>query len=210
MTTITVVTPWMNHLELADDYFDAVLPELGAGDKYIIIDNASTPTLQFASIQARINLGFTRASNLGLRRAKTDAVLFLNNDIRKLRDGWLDEIRALLEPKVLVGPLRYDPHANVDGWAMPYLDGWCLAGMKEDLMFLGGFDTRLEEPAYYSDNVLCLTARSVGFTLREINPGLHHLESTTSRPSENPDVQRVTLANRDFYVSLARSILQVA
>jgi len=208
--TITIVTPWMNHMDLADDYFEAVLPELGQGDKYIIIDNASEPHLPFASIQARINLGFCRASNLGLRRAKTDAVLFLNNDIRKTRDGWLEEIRCLLSPRVLVGPLRYDRHADVDGVSFPYLDGWCLAGLTEDLKFLGGFDTRLAEPAYYSDNLLCLTARTVGFTLRDVSPGLLHKESLTSRPRENPRVQEVTLANRELYVARARTVLQAA
>ena len=190
--------------------FEAVLPELEAGDKYIIIDNASDPALPFASIQARINLGFCRASNLGMRRAKTDAVLFLNNDIRKLRDGWLNEIRGLLEPRVLVGPLRHDAHGNVDGQPMPYLDGWCLAGMRFDLMFIGGFDTRLAEPAYYSDNILSLTARACGFTLRDVRPGLHHKESVTSKPAENPSVAEVTLANREMYVMLVRSVLQAA
>jgi GT2 family glycosyltransferase len=208
--TITIVTPWMNHMELCEDYFEAILPELEKGDKYIVIDNASDPPLPFASIQARINLGFTRASNLGLRRAKTDAVLFLNNDIAKVRDGWLDEIRELLEPKVLVGPLRYGFHASVDGTSLPYLDGWCLAGMREDLMFLGGFDTRLQEPAYYSDNLLCLTARSCGMRLRDVRPGLLHKESATSRPWENPAVDEASAANRALYLAAARSVLQAA
>ena len=67
-----------------------------------------------------------------------------------------------------MGPLRYDNHAKVDDQSLPYLDGWCLAGMREDLLELGGFDESLEEPAYYSDNLLCLEARAHGMTLRDV------------------------------------------
>ena len=62
----------------------------------------------------------------------------------------------------LAGPLRFGRHADVDGEQFPYIDGWCLAGMREDLLRLGGFDEGLDEPAYYSDNLLCLEARAAG------------------------------------------------
>ena len=118
------------------------------------------------------NLGFAEGSNAGLRRARGEAVLFLNNDIRLGRRGWLEEIRQAVEPGVLVGPLRGDFHSQVDGHPMPYIDGWCLAGMTDDLLALGGFDADLEEPAYYSDNLLCLEARAAGMTLRDLRVGL--------------------------------------
>ena len=95
-------------------------------------------------------------------------VLFLNNDIRMTDHRWLEDIREAVEPGVLVGPLRYDNHAKVDDQHLPYIDGWCLAGMREDLLELGGFDESLEEPAYYSDNLLCLEARAHGMTLRDV------------------------------------------
>jgi GT2 family glycosyltransferase len=137
-------------------------------------------------------------------------VLFLNNDVRLGRRGWLDEIRAALEPGELAGHLRYDRHADVDGVAMPYLDGWCLAGMTSDLRALGGFSTELEEPAYYSDNLLSLEARARGMALRDVSVGLEHKESTTSQPSRNPRVGEITLANRELYISRARAVLATA
>ena len=210
MTTIAICTPWHNHLELADDYFEAVLPEMEPGDECIVVDNGSEPPLMFGTLQVGVNLGFCAGSNLGMRSTECDAILYLNNDIALLRRGWLAEIRNALEPGVLVGPLRRDRHADVDGQPMPYLDGWCLAGMRDDLLKLGGFDETLEEPAYYSDNLLCLEARAQGFTLREVTVGLHHKESATSRPSVNPEVRRVTLANRDRYLARARELLVAA
>jgi len=204
---LTIVTPWLNHLELADDYFEAVLPELEDGDKVLIVDNASDPPLLFGTLTPGQNLGFARGSNLGLHAADTDAVLFLNNDVALGRRGWLSKVRDGLAPGVLVGRLRNDAHAALDGLRVPYLDGWCLGGMRSDLLSLGGFDETLEEPAYYSDNLLCLEARAAGMTLREVTVGLHHKESATSRPALNPDVRRVTLANQARYLARARELL---
>jgi GT2 family glycosyltransferase len=203
---ITIVTPWLGHPELADDYVAAVEPELGSADRVIVVDNGGTPDLPFETLDAQGNLGFSAGSNLGLEHATTDAVLFLNNDVSAAQPGWLDTIRRALAPGVLVGPLRDSAHANVDGHRLPYIDGWCLAGMRADLDVLGGFPL-IEEPAYYSDNLLCLEARAAGMTLRDVRVPLVHKESYTSKPRENPGVHRVTLANRDVYVRRVRELL---
>lgn len=180
------------------------------GDENIIVDNGSDPPLEFATISLGTNLGFSGGSNAGLRYASADAVLFLNNDVVFKWRGWLARIRDALEPRVLIGGLRFDRHADVDGEKFPYLDGWCLAGMREDLLALGGFDETLEEPAYYSDNLLCLEARAAGMTLREVGIGLSHLESYTSKPATNPSVQAATAANRARYVTRARELMEGA
>lgn len=204
---MAIVTPWLGHHELADDYIDAVAPELREGDRVIIVDNGDAPELPFPRATPTHNLGFSGGSNLGLNLARGEAVLFLNNDITLGRRGWLQVIRDALEPGVLVGQLRFDRHADVDGTKLPYLDGWCLAGMREDLLELGGFDETLTEPAYYSDNLLCLEARAKGLTLREVTIGLRHKESVTSRPSVNPRVREVTLANQSRYQARARELI---
>jgi GT2 family glycosyltransferase len=208
MTTITIVTPWRDHLELAADYWEAVRPVDAA---LLIVDDGSDPPLPFGDLRCEESVGFSQACNAGLACAETDAVLFLNNDIFDPSDGkerWLEAIRASLESQVLVGAqLRRDRHGDVDDVRMPYLDGWCLAGMREDLVALGGFDEDLEEPAYYSDNLLCLEARAAGMRLRAVRVGLQHKSGATSQPHLNPEVQRVTLANRDRYLARARELL---
>lgn len=205
---IAIVTPWLNHLELADDYFEAVLPEMEDGDQNIIVDNASQPPLQFASLPSPgVNLGFCGGCNHGLSLAETEAVLFLNNDIVLERRGWLEEIRQALEPGVLVGPVRDGRHADVDGMAFPYIDGWCLAGMREDLLALGGFDERLTEPAYYSDNLLCLEARVAGMTLRDLRPGVRHLENRTAGDQWNLIVRAASSDNQARYQARVREVL---
>lgn len=206
LPTISVVTPWLNHLELAEDYWQALDPELGLGDEVLVVDNASVPPLTFASIRSETNLGFAGGCNLGLRAAQGDAVLFLNNDIALGKAGWLQAIREAVEPGVLVGELRDGPHTAVNGKRYPYLDGWCLAGMKEDLLELGGWDESLQEPSYYSDNVLCLEARAAGFSLREVRVALRHKENATAGRYTEPPVVAATKTNKALYQTLVAEL----
>ncbi len=199
---LTIVTPWMNHRELERDYWNAV-----RGAVVLVVDNGSQPPLPNA-VRSETNLGFSAACNLGLRLARTDAVLFLNSDIASDGSDWLTPIREALEPGVLVGAeLRSDAHAMVDGTPMPYLDGWCLAGMTEDLRDLGGWDESFDEPSYFGDNDLCLRARAEGMTLREVRIGLTHKRNQTAGPSTDPAVQAATAANRERFVDRARYLM---
>ncbi len=201
--TVSIVTPWHNHLELADDYFAAVK----GADEVLVVDNGSTPPLPFGTLQFSENLGFSKGCNVGLQSASKDVVVFLNNDIRVIDPQWLRTLLSAVEPGVLVGPLRHDNHAKVDDQSLPYIDGWCLAGMREDLLELGGFDESLEEPAYYSDNLLCLEARAHGMTLRDHRVGLQHLANVTAGSQFDPVVQAAASANRAAYEARARELL---
>ena len=202
--TATVVTHWLNQLELEADYMRAL--DLGPRpDELIVVDNGSDPPLKFATIRNEENLGFCRACNQGLAAADTDVVVFLNNDVAAAEHGWLDELAGAVEPGVLAGArIRTDPHTIVDGQVFPYIDGWCLAGIRTDLIDLGGFDTTLEEPAYYSDNLLCLEARHQGFTLREVKVGLlHRVGGTAADPRETDAASR---ANHQRYQERVRAL----
>ena len=204
MTTVAVVTPWHQHLELAAGYDRAL--ELGPWpDELLVIDNGSDPALGFAAIRNTENEGFCRACNQGLEQASSDVVLFLNNDVEASEAGWLETICDTVEPSVLVGArLRTDRHAWVDGRVYPYLDGWCLAGLRDDLLEIGGFDTTLEEPAYYSDNLLCLEARARGFTLKEARVGLLHLEGAST--DHDPSTEAASRANHQRYQERVRAL----
>jgi GT2 family glycosyltransferase len=204
--SIAIVTPWHNHSELADDYFAAVSHRWST-DELLIVDCGSTPALPFAALRSDVNLGFVGGSNLGLEHATANAVLFLNNDVRLVRSHWLEELRDEIESGVLVGPLRFDRHADYEGQSLPYIDGWCLAGMRDELLALGGFDTQLVEPAYYSDNLLSLEARAAGMTLRDVRVGLSHLKNATAGSGLDPQVQTATQANRAVYEARARELL---
>lgn len=209
MTSIAVVTPWHNAHELAPAYWNA-MAYLGLADQVIVVDNASTPPLEHPKqagvqiIRSATNQGFSKASNLGLDVADTDAVLFLNNDVRMTDTLWIERIRSHVETGVLVGAhLRDEPHAAVDGQPVPYLDGWCLAGMRADLEALGGWDD-LEEPSYYGDNLLCARAVAAGMKLVQVDAGIEHLGNYTSRRYKGRD--EVAARNRGRYETEVRNL----
>ena len=212
--SVAVVTPWHNHPEFGPDYYEAVSVRRTT-DELIVVDNGSTERTPHAgflpfSIPIRLeeNTGFSHACNVGLDAASADAVLFLNNDIRAADRDWLEQIRDAIEPGVLVGAeLRNDPHGRVEGQPMPYLDGWCVGGMRDDLLELGGWDEGYMEPSYYGDNDLSLRARAAGMSLREVRCGLVHKVNGTAR---DMDVTDASLANRERFQRVATEILGVA
>jgi glycosyltransferase involved in cell wall biosynthesis len=205
LPTVAIVTPWLDHPELVPDYAAAVQCR-SHRDELIVVDNGSDPAVGLPGLRVEQNLGFAAACNLGLHESSSDAVLWLNNDVAMTGGDWLTRIRAAIEPGVLIGAqLRTDPHGSVDGEPLPYLDGWCLAGMRDDLLELGGFDEGFDEPAYYSDNDLCLRARANGMSLREVRVGLRHKENVTAGPASG--VAEVTLANRERYMERARELM---
>lgn len=209
-TSLSVVTPFWNHLELLPDY--AAVVNAGKPDEVIVIDNGSSPdfepvgiTRRNIVIRNRTNRGFSRACNQGLAAATGDAVLFLNNDVRSLNESpWAKTVKAALAPGVLVGArLRNDAHATVDGENVPYLDGWCLAGMREDLIELGGWDEEYAEPSYYGDNDLCARATARGFELVQVDLPIQHLENMSTK---NMMLGEVTLRNYARYAERVREM----
>lgn len=207
--TVSVVTPWFNHVELWDDYKAAV----SDADEVVIVDDGSAPPLEFAIVRLEQNSGFSRASNAGLAAATGDKVVFLNNDIYATDPDWLEAFTTRIEPGVLAGAkLRTEEHARVQGIIdpLPYLDGWCLGGMRDDFETLGGWEDGFTEPAYFSDNDLCLRARCLGMTLRECRVGIHHKLSQTNngqRDVFNAELQTVMAINYRHYSERARMFL---
>ncbi len=206
--SISVVTPWYEHPELAEEYWKALDGE--KTHEVIVVDNGSATPVERAAIRLEENAGFARANNIGLEKATGDAVLFLNNDVALGIPGWLEAIRAELKPGVLVGAnVRSEQHAAVDGQVVPYLDGWCIAAMKEDLEELGGWSEEYEEPAYFSDNDLCLRAERAGMRFMAVAPPLVHLLNRTAGPGVG-EVAQVTQRNYQIYAAKVREQSAVA
>lgn len=216
MTTITVCTPWLDTPELQPAYWRAIEAGVLEGDRVLIVDNGSNPPFYHSYLErtghglpdyatvlrSSGNLGFSRACNAAFPRIGTDAVLWLNSDIRMTDPLWLSRIRSALKPDVLVGAkLRSDPHTAVDGRIVPYLDGWCLAAMVSTWNQLGWDD--LEEPSYYGDNLVSVRAQAQGIGLVEVPVGLTHIENFTSRRMRYEDVAE---RNRQRYVEEVRRL----
>jgi GT2 family glycosyltransferase len=205
MTTVAVVTPWVDHLELVDDYFEAI----EGADQVIVVDNGSGPPLDFAAVRNETNRGFAAGCNLGLEKVTADVVVFLNNDVALGEPDWLEAFRDGVEPGYLCGPIRDEIHAAVDDVSFPYVDGWCLSGTTDDVNALGGFDEGYLSPGDFTDNDLCLRARAEGMSLREIRPKLRHkLAQTAGHRHEIPGGLEAFAANQERYRDLARRLMK--
>lgn len=194
--TVSVVTPWHNHPEFQEGFQAAMV--LARPDEVLVIDSGSDPPVDGAVFRYEENVGQSEACNKGLEMASGEVVVFLNNDIKPTSPDWLDAILANVGPGVLVGAnLRTHNRTVIDGEPVPYLDGWCIAGMRDDFEALGAWDTTYEEPAYYGDNDLSLRAVASGFKLVEANVGLDHLSNGTS--GDDP-VHREDVAARNHRI----------
>ncbi len=181
MISVAVLCNWWNHPELIEDFCDAVEGE--AWDGLIVMDNASdkqTTRLldeKIAGVGGRV-IQLTVNSQLEAFRQSaeaTDAVIlaFVNNDIQKVRPGWVTRLTEQVQVGVMCGQeirLQMDIH---------YLDGWCLAIHRQDWEQLGGYDMGYEEPPYWADVDLSWRAAQYGLELRAVDVGLHHLTSTS-------------------------------
>jgi glycosyltransferase involved in cell wall biosynthesis len=105
---VTVVMPVHDAPELTRDAIAAVLPELNASKRLILIDDGSRlpETVHLLADTVRRNdfvrvfapspqgaLGFVAAANFGMREAQADDVILLNSDTR-VSPGFIDRLRA--------------------------------------------------------------------------------------------------------------------
>ena len=90
-----------------------------------VVDNGCDPRTEAAVksifpaatvISPRANLGFTRATNIGIRRARSEHVLLLNPDT-EVHAGTLDRLAAVLDARAdvaVVGPRLVRPDGSFD------------------------------------------------------------------------------------------------
>lgn len=132
MPTISIVTPFMNGLDLLSDYEHATL-----GAELIIVDNGSDPETASALqtlptergrvIRNETNTGFAAANNQGYKEAKGDVIVFLNSDIAG-DPVWLKYVTDDVKDGALYGPAL--AQQLVYGRWLPYLEGWCVAATR--------------------------------------------------------------------------------
>jgi GT2 family glycosyltransferase len=182
--TISIVTPWLNAPQLIQTYEPSV-----RGAQVIVIDNGSRPevTQELSKMTDRLggicvsnveNERFSVANNQGLEYAKSDIVMFLNNDIRA-PEGWLKDAAHDITRKVIAGPSR--SIRVVDGKQIPYIEGWCIAAHRKTWVDLGGWNEKDYKGSYWEDNDLCFRAVQAGYELKETNWPVWHFNNFTSR-----------------------------
>lgn len=179
---ISIITPWHNASELCQEY-----ERSHVGAQIITIDNASEPEhaevikemtkrMGGVYIKNKTNRLFAYANNQGYKKANGDVVMFLNNDTAG-SPGWLRQVEDDVKDGALYGKsagVRY-----VNGIAMPYIEGWCIAGTKATWDKVGGWPENLPG-MYWEDNILCLEALKQDIRLMTRKWYVEHINNYTS------------------------------
>jgi len=184
----------------------------------IVVDNGSSDGSQamvkrryrwVKLIKNKENLGFAKANNIGIKAAKGDYLLLLNNDTIIVQRDWLNNMVATAEedPKIgivgcrLIGPDGTIQH--VGGWynirgtghhikdidrttEVDYVTGAALLIKREVINKIGLLDENFS-PIYYEDADWCARCKKAGYKVVCTHKStIIHLGSfTTSKWSSN-------------------------
>lgn len=185
---ISIVTPWLNHVELRPAYETAV-----RGARVVIVNQASDEetTEALCDMVDRLgngstiihnldNLHYAAGNNQGLALVDTDVVCFLNNDVFSPDGtaGWLEQVARDVKPGGLYGPTV--PGFEVDRDVLPYVEGWCLAGHTDLFRRIGGWDAVNFPRAYAEDVELSYRARKHGAELYQTRWNIRHIGNATN------------------------------
>jgi hypothetical protein len=208
VTTISICTPWHEHLDLMGDYERAVQ----GADRVIVSHNCRNqdaikkllPMTQrldgLLLVTADVPFSFAHVCNEMARYVKGDIVMFLNNDIRAV-PGWLDAVRRDVKPGALYG-VATDIRV-VDGQPILYLEGWCIAADIETWHNLGGWDAETFQRPYWEDVDLSWRATQMQIRLLRRPWMVTHLGNRTS--ATTPGAYDHSAANRQAFERKVRA-----
>jgi|GEM_PF-1493402 len=235
LTSIIILT--RNNLEYTKMCLESIrryTPEL---HEIIVVDNGSTDgTIEYLEAQEDVkliknglNLGFALGNNLGLREARGEYIVILNNDT-VVTEGWLTRLisSAQSNPQVgIVGPrsnyvvgpqmvsnVPYGGDMNAmqefsRQWSLENsgryeealrVIGFCMLVKREVIEKIGGFDPYYEA-GNFEDDDFCIRAQRAGFKIRIAHDVfIHHFGSKTFQ-SEKIDYRQVMLTNWERFKS---------
>jgi GT2 family glycosyltransferase/predicted SAM-dependent methyltransferase len=236
---ISIVIPAWNQQEMTDECIASVI-ENTQKFELIVVDNGSDPPIELGEGWLNVtcfgsagreyisggtsgnralvlrndeNLGFPAAVNQGIRAAKGDVIVLLNNDVI-VTPGWSERLLTHLETCSIVGPLTnysagvqrtvipvYEDaeelYANAKAWGEKYdgqsmevnwLIGFCFAFDRSLFDELGAFDESMW-PSSGEEIDFCLRARKAGHVIRVARDiYVHHEGSKTFRDLESAGI----------------------
>ncbi|MDP4098676.1 glycosyltransferase family 2 protein [Paenibacillus sp. P96] len=200
MALVSIIMVTYNKPEMTWRCVDSIFRNTDIPFEIIFVDNASTDDTvtylktvpQATVIQNEENRGFAAGCNQGIRAARGDYILLLNNDtivtagwLTKLME-WLDAVpsRGIVGPmSTHVGPmqcvndLKGISIKEIESYALersrtyagqgyyPHkLIGFCMLFRRSLVDLIGGLDERFY-PGNYEDDDFCLRARIAGKSL---------------------------------------------
>ena len=215
---ISIIVPAYNQESMTYECLSAVLKHT-KGCEIILVDNGSEPPIS-GFVETRIirneeNKGFPAAVNQGIKAAKGDIIILLNNDVI-VTEGWADKLTQYLKDYGIVSPVtnycagvqviecKYQTTDEMDKFAadiaedykgevqdVNFVIGFCMAFKKSLFDEIGEFDESIW-PASGEEVDFCFRARKAGHKIgivREVF--VHHEGSITFKDLENESYKEV-------------------
>jgi len=214
---ISIVIPVFNQHDMTQECIYSIL-ENTQDYELIIIDNGSNPLfkppftgfVETTLIRNEDNKGFPVAVNQGIRAAKGDVIVLLNNDVI-VTPGWAERLTRYLDELSIVGPVtnycaglqsvtapvytsKESLYNVASQWSEEYdgstqevnfIIGFCMAFKKSLYDEIGPFDESLW-PCSGEELDFCLKARSAGHKIGIVHEVyLYHEGSQTFKDLEN-------------------------
>lgn len=191
------------------------------GDKEIIVVDDASPNSNYRDLLNRLfpgirilynetNKGFAHTVNKGIKAAKYNNILLLNNDIVIKNVGWLKILNGGLKKYDMVAPAggrmtknwEYIPgEATKENEEFAYLAGWALLVKKEVFNKIGLMPTNFGR-GYFEDVLFSYRAKKSGFKLGIVeNVGIEHLYHTTFK-AENADMAKEYEEKRKIFLKI--------
>ncbi|WP_339323798.1 glycosyltransferase family 2 protein [Paenibacillus sp. FSL W8-0194] len=230
----SIIIPTFNGLDMLVSCIESIREYTDVPYEIIVVDNASTDGTDeycvregvvFISLPA--NEGFPKACNLGMKAARGEYLLLLNNDVTVTKN-WLGNLLAAADSRPdigLVGPVtneasgiqkveiafqdlsefqriafennRPDPGRWLE---VKRIIGMCLLIKREVVNRIGYFDEAFS-PGHYEDDDYCHRARLAGYRLLICRDVLvHHRGSVSFRQAQPEQLQALIERNYRLFI----------
>lgn len=216
--TLSIVTPWSRHPEFIPGYeFAAKAPDTEAiiYDTHTDSPGEDDDLLRLCNRigglyrRWRLPYSFAGICNAGLKVAHGDIIVMLNNDVRPTdaatRLHWTHYVKEDVKPGAFYGPqLMQQP---VDGLAIPFLSGWCIAAHRETWEAVGGFDSDRYPGGYWEDTDLCFRAVMQGIRLVKTDWPIEHINGGNGTSGLHNRETPETLHNKAQFHERVRQVM---
>lgn len=178
---VSIVVPTFNHVELLQKCLDSIAryTDLSSCEIIVVANGCTDRTVEFLKtlpapfrhVVYEKPLGYTAAANVGIREAKGDYVLLLNNDVVLLPqtpNAWIE---------ILLEPFRKDPKTGISGpvkfwWNCGYtvrraIAFWCAMIPRSLFSKLGVLD-EIFSPGMGEDGDFSIRAELAGYSLVQV------------------------------------------
>lgn len=226
----SIIIPTFNGLALLREAIQSI--QLNTPEPYelIVVDNGSTDgTLDYLREQRIVfislpnNAGFPVACNWGLKLARGDSLLLLNNDVL-VTERWLGKLNKALHKAPttgIVGPMsnyvngrqqmdmegtymeaasRLETEAFGQLQQVNRVIGFCMLFKRELMLRIGLLDERFS-PGHFEDDDYCYRARQAGYSIFIARDTFVFHHGSASFVRENKEaVNRLIDRNRRLFI----------